>query len=172
MSVENYPTIAKAVQGWLLGEHDYQFSKFDSIYGKELAARRDFIADTEIANKWRRNVVLREGGAFMLANQQVLKVCAAARAVLVYDVCLEGGNREEASNITFEVIRQHFDELNSDDLDPSQLYETYERAFPNPNHKAVFKRAGELAILGVAEYEAITNEVLLPQPGLSSGNWQ
>lgn len=170
MLVTNFPEIADSVQEWLRGEHDYQFAKFDGIYGDELRERRNFIANTELENKWQRNVVLRKGDALLLANQQVLKVCAAARAVLIYDVCLEGGIREEASKNTFEMISQHFKQLEPEMIDENLLYERFETAFPSRNPEDIFKRAGGFAIAGVAQYQAEMGEIILPQPGLSSGN--
>lgn len=162
--------IASHVENWLHGEHAYQFSKFDAMYGDELQSRRDFIAQSEIPNKWQRNVVLRTGASYLLANQQLLKVCAAARAVVVYNACIAGDDRSAASDHTFHDLKEYFSSLSEQDiLGPEILYQPFELAFPSNEPSVCFRRAGLLAIAGLRETEQLTGIIDLPRPGVSSG---
>jgi hypothetical protein len=162
--------IASRVEGWLHGEHQYQFGKFDAMYGDELILRRDFIANSEIPNKWNRNIVLRSGGAVQLATQQLLKVCAATRAVVVYDACIAGGDRNNASDGTFNDLHQYFAGLTEKNLpEKGTLRQAFDIAFPDTESAARFRRAGLLAVVGVSELESVVGVIELPRPGLPSG---
>jgi len=162
--------IANSVEGWLHGEHPYQFSKFDAMYGDEIRLRRDFIALSEIPTKWQRNIVFRTGEAYQLADQQLLKVCAAARAVIVYDACLAGGERKAVSDETFDELHGYLTGINDQNLPEEEiLYQPYELAFPSMEPTIVFRRAGLLAIVGLAQSERDTGVLGMPLPGLPSG---
>jgi hypothetical protein len=162
--------IASSVEEWLHGEHSYQFAKFDKAYGDELQQRRNFIANSEIPNKWQRGVLFRAGGAFLLANQQLLKVCAATRAVTVYDACILGAEKATASDQSFNELHDYFANLTLNDLpDPDILNARFGVVFPDTDPSIRFRRAGLLAIVGLLDSEAATGKIQLPLPGLPSG---
>jgi len=162
--------IASNVEEWLHGEHSYQFAKFDKAYGSELEQRRNFIADSEIPNKWHRGKLLRASDARLLANQQLLKVCAATRAVTVYDACIAGTERDTASDQSFTELHSYFAKLALRDIpSPDVLEKPFEEAFPDNDPVIRFRRAGILAIVGLMESEVATGHVQLPRPGLPSG---
>ena len=164
-------TVSVKVEQWLRGEHSYQFKKFDDIYGDELVRRRNYIWDDEVPNKWHRSVVHRRGRSLLLANQQLLKVCAASRAVVVYDACIGGESRHTASARTFADIHEHFAGLDLDELqDEPDLYNTdFESVFGDRGPHGRTLRAGELAVAGLLEQSRVEGVIQLPKPGIPSG---
>ncbi len=162
--------ITHNVQLWLRGENAYQFAKFDTIYGDELRNRRDFIVSSEIPNKWHRNIVLRSGEAHFLADQQVLKVCAAARAVIVYSDCLAGNNRYDSSENTFAILNDHFTDIDERKLPRETfLFEPFDAVFSGLSEQELFLRSADIAVVGLSYTESRVGKYILPKAGLPSG---
>jgi hypothetical protein len=159
----------RLVVAWLTGEEPYQFDKFDAMYGNEIAVRRELIDEIEIPQKWHNNVLFRGRGAFDQANQQVLKVLAASRAVLIYDSCLGGNARDAASRLSFRLLEDHLAQKDTYIAPVEALERPYEIAFPETTAMPRFLRAAELAVRAAQLSEELHGEMRLPRPGRPSG---
>lgn len=171
------------LEDWLRGEHSYQFAKFDRMYGQDLVERTTYIMETEVPDKWFRGALFWEEGIVDQATQQIMKVCAAARAVCVYSELLEGTlGRQAASDCTFEVLANTLEEINEPadlGVNREQLRsKSFEVAFNNNSYKfenhiresvPVFRRAAGLAVAHLCEVQEVMDQMIIPAPGVTSG---
>jgi len=167
---------------WLAGEHAYQFAgpvvmDYDSI--DERLAR---IMELEMPERWHSQLLYRQhpsdSATMRHASQQVLKVCAAARAAFIYSDVLDGGGFADANLRSWQVVEAALHDEGAMDHFQARLYGPFPQAIGTweylaDNRREVVEpgliRAVGLAAANLYEVELVTGGEVLPEPGLPSG---
>lgn len=184
-----YQEAAQRVGIWVAAEGDYAFTKNDPLFSgdAELPGRLTYIMNIEIPNKWGRFQLFRRNEAPLQASQQILKVCAAARAASMLNKMIDGVDFKRASRATFE-------EYENQTIEEARSYNQAQEAakldgifalaigaedpFLFGNRYTVvpqvFRNASRMAIAQVMDV-AEDDRLIMPEPGHPSGNvveWQ
>jgi hypothetical protein len=194
----HYSEVEKQVEAWLRGEHEYQFAKNKKTLNADPPSSVEHILGTEIGNKWHRfqffigqivsppdddDKVLR-----LHAGQQLLKACAAARGALVWKYVLQANEAARGddqitrgSDQTWRDLSNYYDALHDGtealpssgrlkaSLEIALNPATLEPVNGNYDVKPIFTRLAGLAVVHFASQQEQSGEVIMPAPGVRSG---
>lgn len=184
-----------SVTQWLKGEHDYQFRKNQLTHSGHPQNSRMHILTFEIPNKWERFQFFRDlalvdkkadpkkqlsDKLLMQVGQNVLKCAAAARGAFVWAGVSSGKSFKQANDMSWEGLDTFTTRLRTGSVklpymqllgataeDATKLYLRDEHAYGKPS--ATFMAMTGLAIRGLLEYQNDGPVLVLPRPGVPSG---
>lgn len=173
-NINNVEVAKGLIPRWIQGEEGFQEKNLQMVCGDELDARRQFLTETYLPQKWTVSAEVRPDctlEALDRSNQLILKVLAAYRAMLVCDLLQEGISLESAAETTSGLLKATINPLRSEDLPPRLwLYEPEFDQIFGPEPLEGFEMAARLAITGTVEtvhrLPADCLKVRLPLPGV------